>query len=101
MTNLVFTSVASNYIPMARLMFESLSIAHPDWYTVLFLSDDPPEGFDINDEPFDELVVLEDLNISNNKRWIFFHDIEELATAVKPFAFSYFLRRSDVESVFI
>ena len=34
---IVFTSVANNYIPKARILAESLKKFHPDWYFILLI----------------------------------------------------------------
>ena len=47
------------------------------------LSDDPPPGFDLAEEPFDALLTLDMLAIDGLPGWIFSHSVVELCTAVK------------------
>lgn len=93
---IAFTSAAANYIPMARLLGRSIKKFHPEWHLVLALADSPPDWFNINDEPFDEVLSLPDLSIGHQPAWLFSHDIEELCTAIKPFVMRYLLSRQGV-----
>lgn len=92
------TSVAANYIPMARILCTSIKKYHPEWHIVLILSDDLPDWFDVSREPFDEVLPLSSMDIGLQSGWIFSHDIEELCTAVKPFAMNYLLSRPYVST---
>ncbi len=95
-----FTSITSNYIPKARVLARSLKSVFPDLCFHLCLNDVPPSGFDMNVEPFDRLMLVEDLEIPNKKGWIFSHSVVELCTAVKGFAFQEIFNKTDAEHVF-
>lgn len=92
---LIYTSVTRSYIPKARVLAQSVKKFHPDWVFVLLLSDMIPVGFDLTDEPFDEIVTLEDLGLPNLKSWAFGHTVVELCTAVKGPAAEYFAKNRD------
>lgn len=83
---IVFTSVTKSYIPKARVLAKSLKKYHPDWFFILLLSDTPPLHFDLSQEPFDELITIEQLPVENLKSWVFGLSIVELCTAVKGLA---------------
>jgi len=95
----VFTSAAYNYIPKVRLLFQSLRKYHPEWRLHLALADEKREGIDLSDEPFDEVVALEDLDIPNWRGWAYCHSIVELATAIKPFMLAQLLKREGTQKV--
>ena len=80
---LVYTSVTKSYLPKARVLAKSVKHFHPDWTFVLLYSDDLPVGFDLKQEPFDEVLTIEQLGIPNWKAWVFGHAVVELCTAVK------------------
>jgi len=81
----VYTSIIANYLPKARVLAHSVKKHHPDFVFHLILSDEIPAGFDLSNEPFDELIQIGDLGIPDLKHWIFIHSIVELSTAVKGF----------------
>jgi hypothetical protein len=97
--HLVYTSIALNYLPQARVLAKSLMQFHPNWHFVLLLSDKLPKDFNVKNEVFDEIVQIEDLGIPNFNKWAFKHSIVELCTAVKGPAAELFLKRKDVERV--
>lgn len=68
-----------------RTLFQSVQAHHPDWHTVLVLADEDPNGFelDLSQEPFGQVMRLNQLNIPEWQSWAFGHDIVELCTAVK------------------
>ena len=96
----VFTSIAANYLPKARVLATSLKrvAPHADFYLVLV--DAYPADADWSNEPFDALITVDDLAISNATGWCFAHQVVELCTAVKGFATSHLLDQPDVEQVF-
>ncbi len=87
----VFTSITSNYLPKARVLAHSVKRCNPDVVFHLMLSDDPPTGWSLEDEPFDALIRLEDLDIPDLRQWAFGHTVVELCTAVKGAAFQHIL----------
>src|ERR1700730_18683488 len=99
MTVHVFTSAAFNYIPKARLLFQSIRKYHPEWTLTLTLGDELSPDFDLGAEPFDTIMTIDKMGIPSWRGWAFCHTIVELCTAIKPFALKQFLRRSDCEKV--
>jgi glycosyltransferase involved in cell wall biosynthesis len=79
----IFTSVTANYIPKARVLAHSVKRYHPQFRFWLVLPDGVPDGFRLEEEPFDALLTVADLGIENPEQWIFKHDLVELCTAVK------------------
>lgn len=96
----VFTSVTSNYIPKARVLAESVKRVDPSVCFHLLLSDDPPTGFDLASEPFDKLILIENLSIDNFKQWVFSHRLVELCTAVKGTALEWIFEKYEAQKVF-
>lgn len=82
---LCFTSINFGYLDRARVLGQSLKEQHPEWTVVLGLSDKVPDGFvfDIENEPFDRVVTIDELGIDDLEAWVFKHDVVELCTAVK------------------
>lgn len=96
----VFTSAAVNYLPKVRILCESVKKYHPELYIHVVLADKKPDWLDVAKEPFDNIITIDDLNIEHKERWIFFHDIVELSTAIKPFALQYIFEIPACEGVF-
>lgn len=96
---LVYTSVTKSYLPKARVLAKSLKQYHPDWNFVLLYSDDLPVGFDLKQEPFDEVLTIEQLGIPDWKAWAFGHAVVELCTAVKGPAAELLAQRSGVDKI--
>lgn len=95
-----FTSITTNYLPKARVLAASVKRLAPDMGFHLMLSDAPPPGFDLANEPFDSVITLEDLNVPNLRQWVFGHTVVELCTAVKGFAFQHLFDRVGAEKAF-
>ena len=66
-----FTSITSNYLPKARILAKSVKRHNPDAVFHLMLSDEMPEGINTDDEPFDSVIRIQDLDIPNTDSWIF------------------------------
>jgi hypothetical protein len=96
---LVYTSVTKSYLPKARVLAKSIKCFHPDWIFVLLFSDDMPISFDLKQEPFDEILTIEQLGLPNLKRWVFGHSIVELCTAVKGIAAESLAQRSGIDKI--
>jgi hypothetical protein len=96
---LVYTSITKNYLPKARVLAKSVKYFHPDWTFVLMCSDTFPTDFDLEQEPFDEVLTIEQLDIPYWKSWAFGHALVELCTAVKGPAASLLARRVDVDKI--
>lgn len=96
-----FTSITTNYLPKARVLARSIKHHCKDSYFSLVVSDRLPDDFNIEHEPFDEIVYVEDLNIpvNNLNMWIFMHTVVEICTAVKGQAIYNFLHRGLYDKV--
>jgi hypothetical protein len=83
-TTAVVTAAAGNYVPMARVMAESLTRHHPDVPILLALSDEPGGGIR-SDEPF-ELLPFDLRSRSVRRRLLFAYERREASIALKPYA---------------
>lgn len=83
----IFTSCSNNYIPKARILGYSLKKYHPQINFHLVLSDIILDSINLEKEPFDSIITIEELNIANLSSWIFKHSLVEMCTAVKSIAF--------------
>ncbi|MFT3667265.1 MAG: hypothetical protein QM795_01430 [Pseudoxanthomonas sp.] len=99
MKTVVFTSAAVNYLPKVRKLCASIKKFHPEFEVVFALSDKVWDGIDMENEPIDRIVSLDQLDIEDRVRWAFFHDIVELSTAIKPFVLKQLLAEEGVERV--
>lgn len=95
----IFTSITSNYIPKARVLAESVKTHVPGAEFHLLLCDRPPRDFDLESEPFDALILLEDLDIPGRDAWAFQHNVVELCTAVKGLGFAWLFNKCGAEKV--
>lgn len=91
----VFTSVAANYLPKARVLARSVRRWHPGATFHLVLVEDWPADLDPADEPFDRIHTVADFAAAGLARgvmpggikpWLFIHTLVEASTAVKGFA---------------
>ena len=96
----VFTSIAANYLPKARVLARSIKRVAPDSQFCLMLVDDAPPNFDLDIEPFDSVLSLSDLGLENPQGWAFSHSVVELCTAVKGRAMQHLLNRPQTQRVF-
>jgi len=94
-----FTSITANYLPKARVLARSVKRHNPGAVFHLMFSDRVPEEFKIDDEPFDSLILIEDLGIPDLCSWIFKHSVVELCTAVKGPAFVRIFETTDADKV--
>ena len=97
----VFTSIAVNYLPKARVLAKSIKQVAPDAHFVLMLVDQAPSDFSLSKEPFDRVMTLDDLGLHNPQAWAFMHSVVELCTAVKGRAASRLLAQDGVDRVFL
>lgn len=95
-----FTSININYLPRARVLGRSLRDHHPEVKFHLMLSDELPDWFDIKNEPFDSVIQIKDLGVENWESWMYKHDVVEMCTAVKPFAFLHIMKNTDAKKIF-
>lgn len=96
----LFTSIAANYLPKARVLAKSVKQVAPDAKFFVMLVDRAPEGFILDAEPFDALITLDDLGLENSSAWAFMHTVVELCTAVKGRAASLLLDLPDIDKIF-
>jgi hypothetical protein len=96
----IYTIVAVNYLPKARVLAESIKQFHPGWTIHVILCDAKPEWLFLEKEPFDSLLTLEELGIPDLPSWTFKHNLVELSTAVKGFTLQKILARPDCTEVF-
>lgn len=92
-----YTSVNINYLPKARVLAKSVKeLCKNAWFS-LVLCDKLPPDIDSANEPFDEIVTIDRLNlpVKNLNLWIYKHSVVELCTAVKGQALQNFLERSE------
>ena len=94
-----FTCAAINYLPKVRKLFASIREHHPEFELVLALADELPSHLRLQESTIDRVLTPHDLNISNLQQWIFFHDIVELSTAIKPFVLQKLLTEPGVDRV--
>lgn len=96
-----YTSFTYSYLNRARVWAKSLKRLHPDWVIWAIITDKEPEGFAFNldNEPFNEVLTAEDLMGDETERWLFGMDIVEACTAVKGRALQYILNQSDCNKV--
>lgn len=99
MTLHVFTSITSNYLPKARVLANSIKRTTPGAVFHLMLNDEPPCGFDLVNEPFDNLIRIDQLPVANRPDWFFKHSIVELCTSVKGMAFLHIAEKFDAEKI--
>ncbi len=95
-----FTSITSNYLPKARVLAATLKKHNPEFKFHLLLSDELPPEFDIEEEPFDTIINVSELDIPGMDAWIFKHRIVEMCTAVKGYGFLEIIKRFSAEKVF-
>ncbi|MDJ0743972.1 MAG: glycosyltransferase [Xenococcaceae cyanobacterium MO_167.B27] len=95
----IFTSCTNNYLPLARVLAQSLKKFHPHFTIHLVLCDQPHESFNIKNEYFDNLITLEALEIPDLQKWLFKHSVVELCTAVKGLALQYIMNHYQCDHV--
>lgn len=96
----VFTSIAPNYLPKARVLANLVKRHTPDARFCVWVADFEPPAWAEQIEELDEVLTLSDLPLENVRGWAFRHSLVELCTAVKGFALSNLLARPDCEAVF-
>lgn len=84
----IFTIVTSNYIPMANILGDSISLNQPDTNFMVFVIN----GFDKNHPHCEcryKCIPVEDLGIERLSELAFKYDLTEFCTAIKPKCFEY------------
>lgn len=98
-----YTSVNINYLPKARILAKSVKEYCKEAKFSLVFSDVLPDGIKIENEPFDEIITIQELGIpvQNLEFWIFNHTVVELCTAVKGQAIVKFLEEGSEKVVYL
>jgi len=96
----VFTSATISYLPKVRVMCKTLKKYHPEFEIYFVLVDKVPDWLDLKEEPYDNVIPIEEITEISLKSWIFKYSIVEMCTAVKPFALKKLLAMPDCEMVF-
>lgn len=96
----VFTSIAINYLPKARVLAASVKRLHPGCQFHLLCVDplDHVPAAELRD--FDNVITPEKLSVSNWRGWAFQHDVMELCTALKGRAAHYIWQHHGYDSLF-
>ncbi len=94
----VFTIIAKNYLPSARVLMRSLAEHHPEWKRYVILVDLVDGHFDPRVEDF-EIVLSNSLSIPGSPWFHFKYTVLELSTAVKPYAFQHLFERYGFEHI--
>lgn len=95
-----YTSITSNYLPKARVLAESIRRHDREARVHVLLSDVPPAGFDLAAEPFDSVLLPDELGIPEVGAWLFKHTLVEMCTAVKGPGALAIVRRHQPEKLF-
>ncbi len=95
----VFTSCTNCYLPKARVLGKSLKKFHPEIQFHLILSDVLLPSINLDNEPFDSIITVAELNIPNLQQWIFKHSVVEMCTAVKGVGFQEIFKRYNCDQV--
>lgn len=96
----VFTSIVANYLPKASVLARSVKRFHPEARFHVVLSDDLPSCPPEWTAPFDSIINIRELPLTNLSSWIFKHRLLELCTAVKGIAFQYIAERFGAERIY-
>ncbi|MBS5316741.1 MAG: hypothetical protein KHY44_10155 [Clostridiales bacterium] len=80
-----YTSINNNYLPKARVLAKTIKHFCPNAKFSLVLCDELPKEVDVQQEPFDCVLTVQELGIptENLDFWIYTHTVVELCTAVK------------------
>ncbi len=98
MLSAVFTIIAKNYLPHARVLMRSVKEHSPSLLRFVVLIDEPEGLFEPDSEPF-TIVSSKDLPIYNSGWFHFKYTVLELSTAVKPYAAQYLFEEHGVDKL--
>jgi hypothetical protein len=98
---IVFTSIAANYIPKARVLAVSLKRHNPGIFFVVCLVERTIHPAAQAAEVFDLVLTAQDLGIEEFESFIFQYSLVEAATAVKGHIFKELWRRFPGEDEFV
>lgn len=96
----LFTSITANYLPKARVLANSAKRQGVKICFHVVLCDDYPMDADRASEPFDSIINVQELTISDMASWLFGHTVVEMCTAVKAMGFLEIARRFSAEKIF-
>ncbi|MCC2644814.1 MAG: glycosyl transferase [Burkholderiales bacterium] len=109
----VYTSIALNYFPKARVLSTTLKKFHPTWKFCLVVSEDVDSNTleeILSYSDIDEVITHNMLTITDGfdkaltkeeyVQWQFKHTLVEFCTAVKGSALCYLLNKPDCEAAF-
>lgn len=88
-----------NYSPKVRLLCESIRRYHPEFVVHLALADDVPDAAERLGPLVDDVIRIKDLQIPNERSWVFRHSVVELSCAVKPFVAQHLLGQGCVGNI--
>lgn len=113
MTVYVYTSIALNYFPKARVLSTTLKRFHPTWKFCMLVAEDINEQVRtkmLSYDDIDEVICHNQLNLTDGfdttltynqiKQFIFKHSLVEFCTAIKGGALYYLLNKADCDAVF-
>lgn len=79
-----FTSLTTAYLPNGRILAKSTKEFHPEWDFFLLFNDRTPTQIKWHEEPFDEVVFAEWLDVKKNwYDFAYFYSVIEFCTATK------------------
>jgi hypothetical protein len=98
-----YTSINNNYLPKARILAKSVKKHCLNAKFSLILADRLPKEINVEDEPFDEIITIENIGlpVENLDMWIYMHTVVELCTAVKGQALVKFLEEGAEKVVYL
>lgn len=96
----VFTSIAINYLPKARVLAASVKRLHPHCQFHLLCVDSLEDVPKAELRDFDTVITPEKLSVSNWRSWAFQHDVMELCTALKGRAARYIWENHGCQPLF-
>lgn len=96
----VFTSIAPNYLPKARILAGLVKRHSPEARFCVWVAAFERPAWAGRVPEFDEVVTLRDLPLESVEGWVFRHSLVELCTAVKGFALEDLLARPECTAVF-
>lgn len=99
---LFFTSITTAKLPRARFLAQTLKQNPPQSKFYVVLCDNLPAGTDITQESFDGVLYSADFDAGSNisaAYWHFLHNTDALCSAVKPWAASILLEKTNEDKI--
>ena len=94
----LFTIASKNYLSYVRALMDSVERHNPTYARYLFLADEIEGRFAPNEESF-RIVPARDLEIQSFWDMVLRYDVMELNTAIKPYAFQWLLKNSNLDAI--